>query len=279
MLQYRVKPLFSLVGLLLAAFVIFFALSLCRDGVPLWDGATLKTATFVRDLFGDDTSAPADTTATTDPATTTAEQKEPEAAAAAPAVRQPMDTVPKTILFIGDSMLDGLQPRMAAYANHNGHKLYGVRWYSSTTEVWGSSTRLKQFIGKYKPDYVIICLGANELFVRDIKAKRQRYVDEMLRQIGTLPYIWIGPPNWREDTGINDMLAASCRKGSFYLSKNDKFERGKDGAHPTRASAAAWCDRVCRWIVNDSYYPIRLDTPDKKFGTSNGTEVLQPNQK
>ncbi len=48
------------------------------------------------------------------------------------------DTVPKTILFIGDSMLDGLSPRLAAYAKENGHTLYTVVWYSSTSEFWGN---------------------------------------------------------------------------------------------------------------------------------------------
>ena len=42
----------------------------------------------------------------------------------------PVDTASKVILFIGDSMLDGLSPRLAAYAEQNGHTLYTVIWYS-----------------------------------------------------------------------------------------------------------------------------------------------------
>ena len=34
-----------------------------------------------------------------------------------------MDTTSKTILFIGDSMVECLFPRMSAYAKKNGHKL------------------------------------------------------------------------------------------------------------------------------------------------------------
>lgn len=269
-------PLLRLTGVLLAATLIMGALSLLwRDGIPLGGDRTLKTCAIGRMLLGDSAvtaAAPAEGAA------------RPDSAAAPAALPPPVhpaqpDTTAKTILFVGDSMLDGLQPRMAAYAERNGHKLYGVRWYSSTTEVWGRSTRLNTYIHEFRADYVIVCLGANELFVRDIKAKRQRYLDAMLRQIGSVPFVWIGPPNWKDDTGINDMLQATLPPGTFYLSKNDKFERNKDGAHPTRASAALWCDRVCKWIVNESAHPIRLDVPKKQSGNSLKTIVLQPNQK
>ena len=38
----------------------------------------------------------------------------------------------KRLLVVGDSMLEGLSPRLASYARLNGHKLYTVIWYSST---------------------------------------------------------------------------------------------------------------------------------------------------
>ena len=78
----------------------------------------------------------------------------------APQTRKPAptDTVPKTILFFGDSMLDGLYPRLAAYAEENGHTLYVVIWYSSTSEVWGKSDKLKKYITDLKPDFIFVSL-------------------------------------------------------------------------------------------------------------------------
>jgi len=191
--------------------------------------------------------------------------------------RAPMDTTSKTILFIGDSMLEGLGPRLAAYADQNGHKLINVIWYSSSTEIWGSTGRLRTLIEEYKPNYIFVCLGANELFVKDIRQKRQRYLDEMLAEIGNIPYVWIGPPNWKPDTGINDMLQASIADGCFYLSNGQHFDRARDGAHPTKASAAAWCDRVCQWVMNTSTYPIMLNVPSV-FKSRAKTIVYQPVQ-
>lgn len=257
------KNYISLVVLLLVSLVCFVALSLWPDGIDLGP-LHVKTATFAETL------------------TTPARADQPEPAAAAP----PADPAPpqtdngkKTILFIGDSMLEGLGPRMAAYATHNGHTLVNVIWYSSTTEVWGRNIpRLKELMRTYRPDYIIICLGANELFVRDIKRQRQRYVDAILNQIGNVPYVWIGPPNWKKDTGINDMLKASCAPGCYYNSytPDQHYDRSRDGAHPTRSSAAKWCDRVCEWIMTGSAHPIQMQVPAKDKGRPKKIIMYQP---
>lgn len=186
-----------------------------------------------------------------------------------------VDTVPKTILFFGDSMLEGLSPRLADYCKENGHKLYTVIWYSSTTEVWGACDTLSTFIRQYNPDYIFACLGANELFVRDIKKKRQPYLDHLLAEIGDRPLLWIGPPNWKEDTGINDLLAENLEEGTFFLSNGMKFNRKRDGAHPTSASAAEWMDSVIRWMPAKCLHPIKLDMPQAK-GRADKVILLQP---
>ena len=195
-----------------------------------------------------------------------------------PIAKEPIepDTMPKSILFIGDSMLEGLSPRLAAYAKYNGHRLNSVIWYSSTTEVWGSCDKLAGFVKKHKPDFVVVCLGANELFVRDIITKRAKYVDNMLSQIGDIPYVWIGPPNWKSDTGINRLIASKTKPGSFFMSDGMHFDRAKDGAHPTRRSAELWMDSVVRWITLHSAHPIKLDKPAPGTARATSVTVLQP---
>lgn len=191
----------------------------------------------------------------------------------------PCDTTSQTILFIGDSMLEGLGPRMAAYAEKNGHTLYNVIWYSSTSERWGSSDKLRSYIQRLNPSFVFICLGANELFVPDIKNRRLQYVRNIVADIDTLPYLWIGPPNWKPDTGINDLIASNTREGGFFLSDGMHFDRSKDGAHPTRSSAAAWMDSVARWMPQHSFHPIRMERPEKDEGRPKRVFVHQPNEK
>lgn len=190
----------------------------------------------------------------------------------------PVDTASKVILFIGDSMLDGLSPRLAAYAEQNGHTLYTVIWYSSTSERWGKSDKLASYIKRIKPGYIFLCLGANELSVRDIIAKRDAYVKKIISDIGDIPYVWIGPPNWKEDTGINRLIATNTATGCYFKSDGMTFERGKDGAHPTRSSAAEWMDSVARWMPLHCSHPIKMELPESDFARPARVYVHQPDE-
>ena len=189
------------------------------------------------------------------------------------------DTSAHTILFIGDSMLDGLSPRLAAYAAASGHTLYSVVWYSSSTEIWGKSHRLTEYIQKVSPTYIFICLGANELYVKDIEEKRTPFIREMLAEIDTIPYLWIGPPNWVEDTGINKMIADNTAKGSYFKSDGMTFERRADGAHPTAASAIEWMDSIVRWMPEHSNHPIKMNMPEQRTARPERIFIHQPAEK
>lgn len=189
-----------------------------------------------------------------------------------------MDTAAQSILLIGDSMLEGLSPRLLEYAMQNGHELNSVVWYSSTTKYFGQSDTLAYFIKKHKPTYVLLSLGANELFVKNIKKDRLEFVRHIIKTIDTIPYVWIGPPNWKDDTGINEMIVENTGRRRYYPSKRLKFDRAKDGAHPTHTSSAKWIDSLAVWISDSSAHPIRLAKPEpeiKRKGNGIRT-ILQP---
>lgn len=255
----------SLWLLLLVAFGLAAGAS-CLDSGLTVGGHELKRATFYDEL----TRVPAWTV------DTIAADSVPTDSVPASRFPVPVDTASKTILFFGDSMLEGLSPRLAAYCEANGHKLYTVIWYSSTTGVWGECDTLSTFIRRYKPDYVVACLGANELFVRDIAAKRAKPLEHLLGEIGDRPLLWIGPPNWKEDTGINELLQSTLGEGRFFMSNGMTFKRKKDGAHPTAESAAEWMDSVVRWMPAHAAHPIRLDSIHAAKGRPAKVTLLQP---
>ena len=249
------RTYFSFFALLLVAFMLFAGFSFFKDGIE--ESFGINTATFASDLL----SMPDEELELADVVTTDSVSGK----AIATVERAPLDTTRKNILFIGDSMLERLSPRIAAYAEENGHQMNTVIWYGSSTEVWATSGRAKECIQKYRPDYIIISLGGNELFVNDIIARRTKYVKQIVAEFADIPYVWIGPPNWKKDTGINKMIQSVVPKGNFYLSytPDQHYERAKDGAHPTPASAAKWADRICKWIVEESNNPIVLNLPQK----------------
>ena len=186
-----------------------------------------------------------------------------------------VDSSSQSILLIGDSMLEGLSPRFYEYALHNGHDFNAVVWYSSTTKYFGECDTLRYFIEKYKPTYILLSLGSNELFMPGIKKNRQKFVEHILKQIDTIPYLWIGPPNWKEDTGINDMIIENAGYDRYYPSKRLTYNRAKDGAHPTRESSSKWADSVGRYITDSSAYRIRFEMPDTAVKRrDNGIRVI-----
>ena len=255
--------------ILAAAFGIFAILSVF-DTISI-GGFELKSSGISDELFSRRPKASATLTAGGD-------SPDKESASEAKAEPAPLDTASQTILFIGDSMLEGLSPRLAAYCEKNGHELYSVIWYSSTSEVWGRSDKLKHYISTIKPTYVFVSLGANELFVSNIAEKRDKYVKKIVADIGDLPFVWIGPPNWKPDTGINSLIAANAPSGSYFKSDGMHFDRAKDGAHPTRKSAAEWMDSVARWMPLHSAHPIRMEKPSSSKGRPRRIFVHQPSE-
>lgn len=153
---------------------------------------------------------------------------------------------PHRILMLGDSMIEPLQQRAAAYAREAGYKFISVIWYGSRTLDWGKGSRLAQTLQTYAPTYVIVVLGSNELMARDVE-QRALHVQSMLRTLGDLPVVWVGPPSWREDRGYNAMLGRELGE-HFFRSDALEFDRKSDGIHPTDASGAWWMDRVAEWL-------------------------------
>ncbi len=190
--------------------------------------------------------------------------------------RTGIDSSSQKILLIGDSMLEQFRWRLRDYCKENGHEMASVIWYSSQTEWYGTTDTLRYFIDKEKPTYIMLILGANELFVSNIIEKRTPYVKHILEQIDTIPFIWIGPPNWKPDTGINQMIVDNVGSRRYFPSKNLTYKRFADGAHPKPESAFAWMDSVAVYVMNKSRYPILLNTPTQKYSGSPNSTILQP---
>jgi hypothetical protein len=189
--------------------------------------------------------------------------------------KTPMDSSSQHFLLIGDSMLETLGYRLNDYCKKNKHTMNSVIWYSSSTLWYGNCDTISYFIKKFNPTYVILVIGANELFIKDIKS-RYKLIKNILRQVGNLKYLWVGPPNWKEDTGINDLILRNVGPRRYYPSKKLKYERFNDGAHPTKSSGYMWMDSVAAFIMNKSMYPVLLNFPDTPVIKNPPTILLGP---
>jgi LysM repeat protein/lysophospholipase L1-like esterase len=180
------------------------------------------------------------------------------------------------ILLFGDSMIESLNKRMRQYAAENDHDVLNVIWYSSSTKWWAQHIdTLEYFINTFRPTYIIICLGANELFIKNTQS-RDTYVKQILKKVEHLPYVWVGPPNWKDDTGINDLIRKNVGEERFFPSKNYKFNRTKDGAHLTRTAATNWMDLIAQWLNNDVPEPLFMNFPNDETKMRGKNILLMP---
>jgi len=163
------------------------------------------------------------------------------------------DSSRKTLLLTGDSMGDGLFMRLLQLQKQNRWQIIYKPWYGSTTKQWASCQRLADYIETYQPDLLIFTLGSNELFTK-LSPKKTQFVHEIVKQMQPIPFVWVGPPNWKPDWGLDSMLQKEIGLENYFVSKELAFERKKDGAHPTPKSAAVWLDTIGNWINNNPAY-------------------------
>ena len=174
----------------------------------------------------------------------------------------PLDTAGKRILFFGDSMIEGLSMRFADYARENGHQLYTVCWYGSTTTGWAHNLdTLQSFLRWSEADYVVVSLGGNELKVKDLD-NRAENIRIIQRALGSRPTIWVAPPSWVKNPTITGVIRGEVGDKRYFDSTRLTYTRGSDKMHPTFGSASRWMDSIAVWMSSpQTAHPIKMDFP------------------
>ena len=173
----------------------------------------------------------------------------------------------KKILLVGDSEAGSIIYAFQKYCILNGHKLIrSIIWNSASDMTYASNDTLVNNINKYKPDYIVIVIGLNQIYQRKFDNSKAA-VTKIIDRFGNIPYTWIGPANWIDDFGINKMYQETIDSGAFYLSKNLVLERAEDGRHPSIKGSKIWVDSICNFLTNKAKYRIKMekiDTPYKR---------------
>ena len=173
------------------------------------------------------------------------------------------DTIKHRILLIGDSECGGLCFPLNDYCEQNGHKLLlSLAWNSATVFNFAFSDTINKIILKYKPSYLFIVFGLNELPARDLE-QRKKAADQFAKKIGGIPYLWIGPANYMNDYGINKVFESAAETDCFFLTNNMDLPRGDDGRHPSIKGYRLWMDSIAKWINKSAKYKIAMEKPTK----------------
>lgn len=167
------------------------------------------------------------------------------------------------LLVIGDDQLEGIGPRLYNYAYASGYAIFTSIWMESTTKKWAFSSDLQRLIKKVQPTFIIVCLGTHDLVGGDILTRTQA-VKTIMRDIGDIPFVWIGPVEVKtitEDPGVVPMLRQTVGEDRFYDSYNLRLAR-EDEMHPTAEACRKWVDSFVAWVGStETAHPLHFVIP------------------
>jgi len=158
---------------------------------------------------------------------------------AAPAVPP---KVYRTVVHTGDSMVGGgLCKALAPKFKAEGTKFVRDVWESASISAFDESDRIPTLMKRYNPDLVLLTLGANDVF-SDHPEYLIKHIESIVKKVGHRDCIWIGPPLWKGDKGLVDVLADHVAPCRFYDSQHLVLSRAGDGIHPTEKGGEVWAD-------------------------------------
>lgn len=174
------------------------------------------------------------------------------------------DNSEERILIMGDSECGGLCKQLNDYCVQNGHNLVlSFVWNSATILNFAYADTVTKIIKKYKPTYIFLVVGLNELYAKDI-SKRKTAAMALAKKLEGIRYSWIGPANYVKDYGINNVFLSSAAPGSFFSSKDLNLPKGSDNRHPNTEGYKIWMDTIASWVTTSARFPIMMNKPVKR---------------
>lgn len=161
---------------------------------------------------------------------------------AAPAASPPAP--PKVVLHTGDSMVGfyaGLEKALGPHFEALGSKYVQDAVTSASLVSFDKSDHFEKMLERTNPDLVILTLGANDVFIPS-PARLAKNVQSIVKKMEGRRCFWMGPPLWKKDTGVVDVIRQNCAPCVFYDSSQLKLDRLADGIHPNEKGAREWAD-------------------------------------
>jgi len=156
------------------------------------------------------------------------------------------------VLQIGDSFAAALGGELSKLFREAG--VQSTLEYKTASYIpnWSYEGDVPKFVSNYRPDLVLITLGANELEIPKPE-ERVKSIKHLVSTLGGRPCVWIAPPLWKPDTGLLQVIRdniAPCR----YLDSNTlvhDLPRGRDKIHPSTEGRQIWAKVVFDWLAKE----------------------------
>ncbi len=157
----------------------------------------------------------------------------------------PRDLHGKTVLHAGDSMVGGnggLAKGLSAIFKAQGARFVRDAEVAVSIRKYSQAPRFRRLLEHYQPDIVILTLGANDVFLPspDYFAP---YVESIVKAVGARECYWVGPPTWKPDTGIVNVIREHAGRCKFFDSSHLDLARAKDHIHPSDSGGEEWASQ------------------------------------
>jgi len=156
------------------------------------------------------------------------------------------------VLQIGDSFAAALGGELSKLFKDAGVRSTLEYKTASYIPNWSYEGDVPKFVSNYRPDLVLITLGANEIEIPKPE-ERIKPIKHLVSSLGGRPCVWIAPPLWKPDTGLLQVIrdnVAPCR----YLDSNalvHDLPRGRDKIHPSPEGRQIWAKIVFDWLAKE----------------------------
>jgi hypothetical protein len=153
------------------------------------------------------------------------------------------------VLHVGDSFAAALGIPLGKHLKASGLRVALEFKTASYIPGWAAGPELRQYVGRYNPDLVLITLGANEIEIPE-PPQRVGAIRRIVATVGPRPCVWISPPLWKKDTGLIEVLRQNVAPCRFLDSDSivHDLPRAHDKIHPSTEGREIWADAVLTWL-------------------------------
>lgn len=142
----------------------------------------------------------------------------------------------KNLLFMGDSMAEGMEPFIK---KESGYNVTSLHKRGSTVAYWNDNKKFNLLLKSKKWDVIVVSLGTNDLLIKRPNEEKYFQFNKKLSSIKADVY-WAIPPvmpfknSWMEEWIENP--PPPIKK----INCGSDFQRAKDGIHLTQNGYKKW---------------------------------------
>lgn len=161
------------------------------------------------------------------------------------------------VLHTGDSMVGGglaraLGPKFEA----DGTKYHRDVIESGTIHEFAQNDHLPKLLASFKPDLVLLTLGANHIPNSvDPEKELGPYLPKLLKRVAGIDCYWIAPPIWKPSQAkFNQWLSEHVAPCRFYDASQLEIARRPDKIHPNEKGGEVWADDFWKFFKGEGAF-------------------------